>query len=372
MKNFILYLFICIFSPILTVANTPDQPEQTTQTKIPTVFIINAYSNHVEWSRNLSAELSAAITGKYPNLKVHIQNMKMDEVASSSSITLAFRAMIWSFDEQSGNYARALDATRINAWQIFATNYLPCLVIIIGDEGLATYQRWSVYSENWSQIPHLIWSTADTLYNTSWIPPSRVNPEYFAPIDARKIREVKIVDDHYARLSDSLKKLVQKQDTSRMLSIHYNLTGVISPLKIRENLKLIKQLCPRLKELVYLDNDFYKTQTIEREIEKYVPLLLPDVKYSRIVQKKTNADSVFEVISQSGPQRAYLSYSWNTSAYISRYSQGYIDTLFTYKTRSPLFSLTPRDPNNNYWIGGYYACTEEGIDKMLVQVEQMS
>ena len=114
-------------------------------------------------------------------------------------------------------------------------------------------------------------------------------------------------------------------------------------LPVRRNLELIHSMLPDLQELIWVDENSYRSTEARLEVEKELKRIMPEVKYSTMIHNRMNGDSIYDVMLEPARNRAFLTYSWNIDAVNSRRSDKKIDSLFTSVATVPLFTLTERD-----------------------------
>lgn len=137
------------------------------------------------------------------------------------------------------------------------------------------------------------------------------------------------------------------------VSYRNRLFGVVSQTPVNENLKLISKLAPKVNHIIFIDNPYVESLYANAVLKSTVKNGYPGIKYSSIFRNSNNADSVLNVILNSDAKTAYITYAWNYDGGGSSYTREEIDSLFTTKLKSPLFSINSFHYFNNYIVGGY-------------------
>lgn len=174
-------------------------------------------------------------------------------------------------------------------------------------------------------------------------------------------------------LMDSL----QHQNRIPLVSInalHYfpgDTKGVEYDIPARANVELISNAMPGLKEILFVDDPYNVALAASKAIEKEIKRQKLNIKYSFLPITQSNVDKVIDVILKNVPGRAIVTYDWNINFTPSSYTLHELDSLFSAKLTSPVFSLMTNDFNNDYIVGGYNYSIKMGVDKAVDQIFQL-
>lgn len=278
------------------------------------ILILNSYNEEVDWSRNLANQIEAQIRVLYPGIKIYRQYLKANAVHNTATLDLIMRSVAFTLEDDTTR----LDAERLDPRFIFSSGNKPDILVIIGEEGLLHLQKRAGSFNRWQTVPIVLCSVSgkEEIRNTG-----------------------------------------------------FNITGVTVLYPVQQNLRLIKKLYPALQELVWVDNSYYKASLLLEAVKRELPGILPGVQLRTIVHNRLNSDSIYHVMAESQAGTAYITFAWNMTPRYSKYSSQYLNTLFTHRSRSPFFSLSELQTDNNYWIGGYYPsrneCAAKTADKVF-------
>lgn len=301
------------------------------------ILILNSYNEEVDWSRNLANKIEVRIKALYPDIKIDKQYLKANAVYNTAMLDLIMRSIAFTLEDDTTR----LDAERLDPKFIFTSGNRPDILVIIGEEGLLNLQRRAGSLNQWQTIPIVLCSVSALISGSLTDIPSRPDPHKMVPVEARR----------------------------NISNINFNITGVTVLYPVQQNLRLIKKLYPNLKELVWVDDNYYKASLLLEAVKRELPGILPGVQLRTIRHNRLNSDSIYNVMAESHAGTAYITFSWNMTPRHSKYSPKYLNTLFTHRTRSPFFSLSEPQTGNNYWIGGYYPsrneCAAKTADKVF-------
>ncbi|MDR0894640.1 MAG: hypothetical protein LBN06_04990 [Prevotellaceae bacterium] len=296
------------------------------------IFLLNSYSRQSEWSCELNDSLIDRLHHLHPEWSLYSGYLKTENAVVSSSTMLTLRSLLWGYAAHTRN---TVPPTSLSFEHFFMQDDTPDALLIIGDEGFIIYQSLAYFLNAWERVPVVLCMVSDSIANR-WDPLIPFEYDQMRPlVDTRTFNA--LVDD------------------GRRKTVHFNLSGVTAPSNVRENLALIRKLMPDLKELIWVDDDHYTAKKKRLEVERLMPQMMPDVHYAAMIHNRENADSIYRVMLEPAPGRAFLTYRWNMDGMHSRYTYQQIDSLFTYQSTVPTFSLTRRSfESNNYYVGGYY------------------
>lgn len=336
----------------------------------PKVLIINSYQVETAWSKRIIDEITSKLNHQYPDIYIHVGHMNLDTYTSASAPLYTLRSILWSYADSDPTTVSAEDA-HVNS--LFSSGKHPDVLVFVGDDALLFYQKYGPWLGRWIDVPIVLCGTAENITDNVWLSSNAYNFDSLVPVEEHRVK------DYFVHLSEKasvderlkLKDSVYAAKPCYWTEVNFNLTGVKSELPVRENLDLIHKLVPELKEIVWVDNDFYSSYYAQWLIKKEIAASLPDVKLTKIRQNRFNTDSIYNEILKPTSGRAYLTYLWDVNGMFSRQTDEQIQTLFNNYANVPLFSLSQRFQSNPYWVGGYYQPTSELTDKTVKQISRI-
>ncbi len=335
------------------------------------VLIIDSYRQEVYWSSALAKRVEAGILEIYPEAKIMHGCINSDVCTTKSGASLALRSIFWTLTEDTGE---APPATTLAVSSMFANNVAPDVLVFIGDEGFLHYLDFAFQLQHWTPIPVILCSVNEVVSAQGWNP--------LKPDDFSKMVPV----EHYRQMEETFGDISQlsKEPYVRIQPVevggkrHYqlktqlNYTGVKVRIPVRENLQLIHNMLPNLKELVWVDDNYYLSQYTYSKVEQELKQLMPSVVLSKMTHNRTNIDSIYNAMTQVVDGRAFLTWGLNVDASYSERSDAEVDSLFSFsKSLPPLFTLSERGFRCNYWIGGYYNSRSEIVDKTVYLIDRV-
>lgn len=335
---------LCLTWAIITLLFLSRAPLHAAE-KEKRILILNSYNEEVEWSRNLTHQIEGRIRALYPGIKIYKQYLKANAVYNTAALDLIMRSVAFSLE----NDTTRLDAERLDPGVIFSAGNRPDILVIIGEEGLLHLQRRAVSLNQWQTVPIVLCSVSGLISGSLTDMSPRPDPENMVPVETR--RDIPVSSPEGTR------------------NAGFNITGVTVSYPVKENLKLIKKLYPALKELIWVDNNYYKAALLLEAVKRELPGVLPGVQLRTIVHNRLNSDSISNVMAEPRAGTAYITFSWNTASGSGKYTPEDLHSLFTRQSHSPFFSLSELQADNNYWIGGYYPslteCAAKTADKVF-------
>lgn len=335
MKQLMIYLYILAFAirSQWAMAGTGEHEVPST----PKVLIISSYQYGFDWSKQVIELTTRKLTDRFPGADIRVGYMNLDMFTLPSSPKFTLRSILWSYADAEQTDVEAEDLAYRT---IFSSEAHPDVILFIGDDALLFYQGYGSWLGDWRNIPLVVCGASDYVIGGDYIPGQPIDFDNLVPIEDRR-------------------------------NAGYNLTGVKCSIPVRENLELIRHLIPALKEIVWVDNDFYSSDYACRMLRKELFAVFPDIQFEEIRQNRFNTDSIYNEILKPVSGRVYLTYSWDLNGTYSRQTEAQIRTLFTNYSHAPMFSLTRRQVNNPYWIGGYYRSDEELTDKTVDRITRV-
>lgn len=361
----VMLLFLGTMAIVAMPANVGEQKK---------ILIINSYSEHIQWSKDVVDSLEAGVHRKYPDWTVCSGDMKTESLLTSGVAALTLRSLLWKYSEQTKTN---VEATSLQKSSIFMQDDVPDAIVWIGDEGFLHYITYALMLGNWKHIPMVLCAVKDSVSGGGWYPELGFNFDKKLPIrNYATISGEYAIDNTYAgslRGDNGIRytKVFRDNKAFWHMEISLNYCGNIVQLPIRQNLELIHRLLPNLEELIWVDDNFYRSVETRLEVEKLLRQMMPKVKYSAMIHNRMNTDSIYNVMLKPAKNRAFLTYSWRINGLHSKRSDREIDSLFTYVSSVPMFTLTERNfKGDNYWIGGCFLNNSKIIDRTMAMLER--
>lgn len=344
-----------------------------------TVLILNSYHPETKWSAEIVTELQSALKRQFPDIHIYSGNLNIEEAQNTSTTRLALRAIIWQMAEQEGD---TINPENPKIYSLYKIKKRPDVIVCIGEEAYFEHAAQHLWQGEWDRIPLVCCGLNDSIVRPFWHPgvPMVINKLHsifdkdnkknaFGPTSEEKKQEIaNTMAEIGLRLSDKA-QCMENGDTIYLTQ--YHITGVFFENPIRENLQLIKNLMPDLKEIVWVDNRYYKNTYALYKLRQELPRLLPNTKLTVIHHDRLNTDSIFDVMLQPVKNRIFITYAWNINGVYSRRAEKEIDSLFTHVLCSPIVTLTERHINKNYWLGGVHIPIDAIVKPTLKQITQI-
>lgn len=352
-------------------SNTPllDGSGEVCQKK---VLIINSYRSEVDWSRTLTDSISSRLKVANSDVQIYTHTLNADALKTMGTIILRLRASLWSLSSNDYPHESLNIAT-----SFFAAEVVPDILVIVGEEVFQLLQGITHSMRAWRNIPIVLCGVNDSISQTRWTPGFNLNYDNMLPIECKlevgsSVSEEFLIRSNIPRgeLHNPSFEIVNGKMTVSW-NTKFNLTGVKMRMNLDRNIELIRQLHPDLKEIVWVDNNYYRSNYAWHQLNSRKDSLLKGVVLSRIVSNVLNADSIYSDMLMPNPGRVYLTHSWKIEGIYSRYFESTIDSLFTHQSTVPFYSLSQQTMSNNYYVGGYYPDLNECSDKSARLIQRI-
>ncbi len=382
LNNFIKILFsiALLFSGFLFQAKAAPATDTIQHRDNPKrVLIFNSYHPETRWSKEIADSLKISLIRQYPDIRIYTGNLNIEEAQTNANILLSLRAIIWQMAEEEGDTINPQNQERNSIYHI---KRKPDLIVMIGEEAYYKHLFLHIWQGKWSNIPIVCCALNDSLVlpDTYFRTPDQITDLHAAEApENRQIISV-LKNDSIASNYEQLLRQVginMSDKTTRLpngetlLVSNYHLTGVISEIPIRENLELLKKLFPNLQEIVWVDNDYYKSAYALHRLRQELPKILPEVRLQTIFHNRMNTDSIFDAMLEPVPNRVFITYAWNINGVYSKRPEKEIDSLFTHVLSSPILTLTERPIDKSYWLGGVHIPTPQITSPAMSQISAL-
>lgn len=359
MSRLIFIIITLLFSIQICGADTPTTRSDSQEYMI----IISSYRENVKWSTDLMHKIETELKARFPEMIIRSDYLNSDVAINRGGVDMKYRTIFRSILNESQN---THDATDLSFNTLFK-NVLdyPKMIILIGDEAWMYYRAYWLSMGKWIETPVVTAAVKDSTVLKRWTPEEGIDwstlygttikelvgqysldPEEFDIIDVSHV-------DYKHRVGDSL-----------YIKHKFNVTGVIIPDMVKENVELIRKLKPGVKEIVFVDNDYYNTNYTYRKLEQLKPDY-PDLTFSYILPDNRYPDLVFRNMLALDKHKALLTYSWSADPEYSDFSKGYIDSLFSRNQSAPIFSISPQTDGNKYQVGGIHFSLDDCAKKVV-------
>jgi len=153
-----------------------------------------------------------------------------------------------------------------------------------------------------------------------------------------------------------------------------NLTMLYANLYIEENLRLMKQMIPQMKKVIYIGDGTYISQQNDYDLSETIKKKYQELEYQFISAENTSTDSLFTILRQHNPRTTgFLFSSWLRK---KDYEENLVMTSNSHRiiatSSVPLFSFRRVGIQEEGGIvGGYIYDEKEYIDRMLTTIQEI-
>ncbi len=313
------FLFLLLFCIQPGYAQQSDKFDLNTQEYADSnyILIISSFSSDISWSTSLAKKIENQVYANFPSLRTVISYLSIDKISDEPSLIASFRSA-FQVGTSSDSTIERDDYKRLSS--PFKKEYQkPLLMIFIGDEILQNFRTLEDSIGDWGSIPVIACCTSDSISSEAFVPGKNLN----------------------------YKSLISLKDAAFFTSSKgkkdkLNLTAVIEPSNIRKSLEMIQVFYPDLKEISYIDAYYPRSAYVERKIRQELKQLAPDIKFKAVYLTPYNTDSLLMSSKNSTTNKVFITNSLNFSGSYSILGDNNLDSIFIYKFKAPLFSLTER------------------------------
>ena len=156
------------------------------------------------------------------------------------------------------------------------------------------------------------------------------------------------------------------QDTKNMVPTEelikkYNVTTITQPLYTEETIRLIKQLQPELKKIVFIRDERYISICAEQELSDTMKTHFPDLRLEILSSPSILTETLLETLSIYGKETGIIYYSWFLSKENdeNQYLRDNVQKIINSFSNSPIYILTDLNPESGNFAGGHYISVKD-------------
>ncbi|WP_293709512.1 HAMP domain-containing sensor histidine kinase [uncultured Parabacteroides sp.] len=189
------------------------------------------------------------------------------------------------------------------------------------------------------------------------------------PLFDNEWKEVPAVICYSRKLSPSkIEYLLHRdiQDTKNMVPTEelinkYNVTTITQPLYTEETIRLIKQLQPELKKIVFIRDERYISICAEQELSDTMKTHFPDLQLEILSSPSILTETLLETLSIYGKETGIIYYSWFLSKENdeNQYLRDNVQKIINSFSNSPIYILTDLNPESGNFAGGHYISVKD-------------
>lgn len=335
----------------------------------PKILIINSYNAELNWANSMTSELEKSLRKQYPYAYIHSGCLNMDVAITSALPQFSLRSLLWAFASDHTDQSIAQNMTGAS---IFSSQVHPDVIIFVGEDGFLFYREHGYQLKEWGNVPLVLCAVNDTIRDDLAYTNSK--EEILTPIEAKRtFTQFSTISTIPTIINDSSRWVpaVRNGEKGYDITSDFNVTGVKSVLPVKETLETINHLMPGLNEIVWIGSTYYSSTHAYSLVQQEMKRIMPQVDLITVNHTRLNSDSVYNLMLEDVPNRAFLSYAFPINGLYSKHSDTYWFDLFRTQSTIPLFSLTEPATDYYYWVGGYYRSASECVQKTIGQVDKI-
>ena len=274
------------------------------------LLIVNSYNENAPWSQHLITPVLLQ-TSQMQDVEVKVMNMEGTLIRNDS----LYKAT------EDGIFERCRSRK-------------PDILLLIGNMAFNLRER---IQKEWGDIPMILVGESD-----GYAP----LPFYFTG------RPVSMTDDELLPLTTLREK--------------YNFTYVETPSRYKETVDLMVRMLPDMKKLVFVADELYLNQRLDRLIQSYIASRYPKLRYERLMGKEGNDNLLQKYMLSENPAKGILFSTWFYDRESLRGESTLVSGDFRLVASSAyrIFALRSDYVHEGGFIGGYFYDREQ-VDKSI-------
>lgn len=148
------------------------------------------------------------------------------------------------------------------------------------------------------------------------------------------------------------------------LAEEYNFTYMHTPVYLEENVKLMKQMIPGMKKLVFLGDGIYPNPEYDRQLREIINEKFPELEYQYVSSHTHTLRQLYETIRRQDKYTGFLTSTWFTESFTSKSLM--INAFRSISgISSPLFTIRYAGMDDGGMVGGYMYNEQTFIRQLL-------
>lgn len=309
--NSIQKLFICTYILFIFLhtckAVNPDRIDKENY-----VLILNSYNESSPWSNSITTPIVHKIA-EYKDLDAYIEHLNLYMVGDSARTEKFPQTLLERYGKTP-----------------------PRLLVLLGSMSMVFREE---IKEVWGNVPTIVCGADPYVYHE----------EFYRKRDTVTPEE----------------KIHMKE-----LTKEYNFTYMHTPVYLEESVRLMKQMIPGMKKLIFLGDGIYPNPNYDKLLRDIIKEKHPELEYQYISSRTHTLHQLYDVVRKTDNHTGLLVSTWFTESFTS--NNFLINAFRSFSSiSSPLFTIRYAGMDDGGMIGGYMYKEQEFTLQLLKTVDDI-
>lgn len=276
------------------------------------VLILNSYNESSPWSNSITTPIVHKLS-EIENLDAYIEHLSLFMVGDSARL---------------GKFKETLLSR-------YGTTP-PRLLILLGSMSMIFREE---IKEIWGGIPTIVCGADPYVYN-----------------------------EEFYRLRDTVTP--NERTHMQELAKEYNFTYMHTPVYLDESIKLMKQMIPDMKKLIFLGDGIYPNPEYDKQLREIIKEKYPQLNYQYISSRTNSLHQLYNTVRKTDKHTGILISTWFTESFTSKSL-----LLNAYRSLSsisaPLFTIRYAGMDDGGMVGGYMYNEQVFSQQLLKTIDEI-
>lgn len=305
-------LLLCVCILVVFSCNCMATHVENCTDKENYVLILNSYNESSPWSNSITTPIVHKLS-EIENLDAYIEHLSLFMVGDSARL---------------GKFKETLLSR-------YGTTP-PRLLILLGSMSMIFREE---IKEIWGGIPTIVCGADPYVYN-----------------------------EEFYRLRDTVTP--NERTHMQELAIEYNFTYMHTPVYLDESIKLMKQMIPDMKKLIFLGDGIYPNPEYDKQLREIIKEKYPQLNYQYISSRTNSLHQLYNTVRKTDKHTGILISTWFTESFTSKSL-----LLNAYRSLSsisaPLFTIRYAGMDDGGMVGGYMYNEQVFSQQLLKTIDEI-
>lgn len=305
-------LLLCVCILVVFSCNCMATHVENCTDKENYVLILNSYNESSPWSNSITTPIVHKLS-EIENLDAYIEHLSLFMVGDSARL---------------GKFKKTLLSR-------YGTTP-PRLLILLGSMSMIFREE---IKEIWGGIPTIVCGADPYVYN-----------------------------EEFYRLRDTVTP--NERTHMQELAKEYNFTYMHTPVYLDESIKLMKQMIPNMKKLIFLGDGIYPNPEYDKQLREIIKEKYPQLNYQYISSRTNSLHQLYNTVRKTDKHTGILISTWFTESFTSKSL-----LLNAYRSLSsisaPLFTIRYAGMDDGGMVGGYMYNEQVFSQQLLKTIDEI-
>lgn len=305
-KLFIYTCILFIFSHTCKAVNSDSMDKENY------VLILNSYNESSPWSNSITTPIVHKIA-EYKDLDAYIEHLNLYMVGDSARTERFPHTLLERYGKTP-----------------------PRLLVLLGSMSMVFREE---IKEVWGNVPTIVCGADPYVYH-----------------------------EEFYRKRDTVTP--NERTHMKELTKEYNFTYMHTPVYLEESVRLMKQMIPGMKKLIFLGDGIYPNPNYDKLLRDIIQEKYPELEYQYISSRTHTLHQLYDVVRKTDNHTGLLVSTWFTESFTS--NNFLINAFRSFSSISaPLFTIRYAGMDDGGMIGGYMYKEQEFTLQLLKTVDDI-